>query len=71
MFRSYYENNGKTAKWRLLYCELNSDQRKRLLEIVSLPASELRQMQWPVDLEEIIPFYLTKYSIDKQKEGNT
>ncbi|MPM00750.1 hypothetical protein SDC9_46980 [bioreactor metagenome] len=71
MFRSYYENNGSTAKWRLLYYELNNDQRKRLLEIVSLPASELRQMQWPVDLVDIIPFYLIKYSIDKQREGST
>lgn len=71
MFRSYYENNGKTAEWRLLYYELNSDQRKRLLEVVSLPSSELRQMQWPVDLVDIIPFYLIKYSIDKQREGCT
>ena len=28
MFRSYFEENGTTTKWKTLYCKLNNDQKK-------------------------------------------
>lgn len=62
MFRSYFEENGTTEKWRTLYRKLNDKQRERLMELVSLNVSEMRNTLWPDDLKDILEFYLIKYS---------
>lgn len=62
MFRSYFEENGTTAKWQALYRKLNDEQKKRLMELVSLNVSELKNVPWPDDLKDILEFYLIKYS---------
>ena len=62
MFRSHFEEDGTTLKWKQLYHSLNEDQKRRLLSITSLTVSELRNVSWPSDLEEILPFYLIKYT---------
>ena len=62
MFRSYFEENGTTEKWRTLYRKLNDKQRERLMVLVSLNVSEMRNTPWPDDLKDILEFYLIKYS---------
>lgn len=62
MFRSYFENNGITAKWQNLYRQLDAEQKERLMKLVSLNVSELKNTPWPSDLAEILDFYLLKYS---------
>lgn len=62
MFRSYFEENGTTAKWQALYRKLNDEQKKRLMELVSLNVSELKNVPWPDDLKDTLEFYLIKYS---------
>ena len=61
MFRSYFEENGTTAKWKTLYRQLNEAQKERLMELASLNVSELRKTPWPDDLKNILKFYLIKY----------
>lgn len=62
MFRSYFEENGTTAKWQALYRQLTYEQKDRLMKLVSLNVSELRNTPWPSDLADILEFYLLKYS---------
>ena len=62
MFRSHFEENGTTAKWQTLYRQLNDEQKERLMKLVSLNVSELKNTPWPSDLAEILDFYLLKYS---------
>ena len=62
MFRSHFEENGTTAKWQALYRQLNDEQKDRLMKLVSLNVSELKNAPWPSDLAEILEFYLLKYS---------
>lgn len=49
MFRSYFEENGTTAKWKTLYRKLNDEQKERLriryLYIVWLDYPGQRRMQ--------------------------
>ena len=66
MFRSHFEENGTTAKWQTLYRKLNDEQKKRLMDLVSLNVSELRKAVWPDDLKDILDFYLIKYSGKKE-----
>lgn len=66
MFRSYFEENGTTAKWQTLYRKLDDEQKKRLMDLVSLNVSELRKVAWPDDLKDILEFYLIKYSGKKE-----
>ena len=61
MFRSYFEGNGTTAKWQALYRRLTDEQKARLMKLVSLNVSELKNTAWPGDLAEILEFYLLKY----------
>ena len=61
MFRSYFEENGRTYEWQREYRKLDTQQKEQLLKVVSLPASELRTLNWPNDLRAIIPFYLDKH----------
>lgn len=62
MFRSYFEENGTTAEWQALYRQLTNEQKERLMKLVSLNVSELRNTPWPTDLADILEFYLLKYS---------
>jgi len=62
MFRSYYEDNGTTAKWQALYRNLTDEQKERLMALVSLNVTELRNTPWPDDLKDILQYYLIKYS---------
>lgn len=62
MFRSYFEENGTTAKWQALFRQLTDEQKDRLMKLVSLNVSELRNTPWPSDLADILEFYLLKYS---------
>lgn len=62
MFRSYFEKNGTTAEWQALYRQLTDEQKDRLMKLVSLNVSELRNIPWPTDLDDILEFYLLKYS---------
>ena len=66
MFRSYFEENGTTAKWQTLYRKLDDEQKERLMDLVSLNVSELRKAPWPDDLKDILEFYLIKYSGKKE-----
>ena len=62
MFRSHFEENGTTAEWQALYRQLTDEQKDRLMKLVSLNVSELRNTPWPSDLADILEFYLLKYS---------
>ena len=62
MFRSHFEENGITAEWKALYRQLTDMQKDRLMKIVSLSASELKNTPWPDDLKKILSYYLIKYS---------
>ena len=68
MFRSYFEENGTTEKWQFLYRKLNDEQKQRLMTLVSLNVSELKNTFWPDDLKDILEFYLIKYP-GKKLEG--
>ena len=54
MFRSYFEENGTTAKWQTLYHKLNDEQKERLMALVSHNVSELRNIPWPDELKDIL-----------------
>lgn len=62
MFRSHFEENGTTGKWQALYRGLTVEQKKNLMELVSLNVTELRKRAWPDELKDILPYYLIKYS---------
>ena len=62
MFRFHFEENGITAQWKMLYDKLSVEQKEELLEIVSHSVSELRNMTWPEQFKEILPYYLIKYN---------
>lgn len=61
MFRSHFEQEGTTEKWISEYKKLNDTQRRKLLELTSLSIGELKEIEWPDDLKNILPFYLIKY----------
>ena len=61
MFRSYFEANGTTAQWQALYRRLTDEQKECLMQLVSLNVAQLKNVPWPDDLKEILPFYLIKY----------
>ena len=67
MFRSYFEENGTTAKWQKLYRKLTDEQKERLMALVSLNVSELKKTPWPDDLKDILEFYLIKYYGKKEQ----
>lgn len=62
MFRSHFEENGTTANWQAMYRRLSSEQKERLMELVSLNMADLKNTPWPDDLKDILGFYLIKYS---------
>ena len=62
MFRSHFEENGVTAKWQSLYRKLTDKQKKRLMALVSLNVTELKNTPWPDDLKVILNYYLIKYT---------
>ena len=67
MFRSHFEENGITAKWQELYRQLTDEQKKCLMKLVSLNVSDLKKIEWPNDLKEILDFYLIHYSGKEEK----
>lgn len=67
MFRSHFEENGTTDKWRELYRNLNEEQKERLMKLVSLDVTKLRNTPWPNDLASILEYYLIKYSGKAEK----
>ena len=62
MFRFHFEGNGTTAQWQRLYRKLNDKQKGELMKFVSHSVSELKGVPCPVQFEEILPYYLIKYS---------
>ena len=60
MFRSYFEGNGITAKWRKLYRAMSNEQKKELMSFVSHTVSELKSIPCPEQFKEILPYYLIK-----------
>ena len=60
MFRSYFEGNGVTAKWRKLYRAMSNEQKKELMSFVSHTVSELKSIPCPEQFKEILPYYLIK-----------
>lgn len=71
MFRSHFEGNGTTAKWQALYRQLTDEQKDRLMDLVSLNVTKLKNTPWPNDLQKILEFYLIKYSgrVETSKEN--
>ncbi|WP_133051083.1 hypothetical protein [Ruminiclostridium hungatei] len=69
MFRSYFEENGTTQKWQQFYRKLDDEQKERLMQIISNTVTELRKVEWPDDLKEILQFYLIKYNGRKEILG--
>lgn len=67
MFRSHFEENGTTHKWQKLYRGLTDEQKDRLMALVSLNVSDLKKMDWPDDLSEILEFYLIHYTGQEEK----
>lgn len=67
MFRSHFEENGTTHKWQKLYRGLTDEQKDRLMALVSLNVSDLKKMDWPDDLSEILEFYLIHYTGKEEK----
>lgn len=49
-------------KRQAFYRQLTDEQKNRLIKLVSLNVSELRNASWPSDLADILEFYLLKYS---------
>lgn len=62
MFRSHFEESGITAKWQTLYRNLTDEQKERLMELVSLNVTDLKNTAWPNDLRDILEYYLIKWS---------
>ena len=62
MFRSHFEENGTTAEWQSLYRKLTDEQKMRLMALVSLNVTELKNTPWPDDLKDILKYYLIKYT---------
>ena len=69
MFRSYFEANGTTAQWQAFYRRLTDEQKERLMQLVSLNVAQLKNVPWPDDLKEILPFYLIKYYGHAESSG--
>lgn len=62
MFRFHFEGNGTTVQWQRLYRKLNDKQKEELMQFVSHTVSELKGLPCPEQFEEILPYYLIKYS---------
>ena len=60
MFRKLYEDSGDTEKWRILYRGLSECEKNDLLQLVSLPVTDIKKASIPDRLIDIIPFYLYK-----------
>lgn len=69
MFRSHFEENGITERWRSLYRSLTEEQKHRLMKLVSLNVSDLKNAAWPDDLRDILEFYLIKWSGQAEQSG--
>lgn len=66
MFRYYFEGNGTTAEWLKLYRPMNEEQKKELMVFVSHTVPELKTLSCPEQFKEILPYYLIKYSKEKE-----
>lgn len=67
MFRSHFEENGITEKWKKLYREFNDNQRQELMQFVSHTAVEIKTMPCPDQFRDILPYYLIKYNEEKNQ----
>jgi hypothetical protein len=45
-------------EWKALYNQLTNDWKQELLKIVSQPDSKIAKANCPIELREILPFYL-------------
>ena len=70
MFRYHFEGNGTTEKWQKLYRSMNGNERNELMKFVSHTVSELKQLPWPDEFKEILPYYLIKYDGKKEKPAD-
>lgn len=68
MFRKHFEENGMTDGWIKLYRDLSPRQRETLLDLTSLSKRELQSVKWPKDMQEILPYYLLKYTGSANQE---
>ena len=67
MFRSHFEENGKTAEWQAEYRKLSEDQKKELMVFVSHTYAELKSIPCPEQFSEILTYYLIKYNGAKEQ----
>lgn len=67
MFRSHFEEDGTTSKWKKLYRGFDDIQKKELMQFVSHSASELKSMTCPQQFRDILPYYLIKYNGKKEQ----
>lgn len=66
MFRSHFEENGKTEEWRQCFQALSDSQKAELMLLVSHTKTELKELVWPAELMKILPYYLIKYRGEKE-----
>ena len=58
IYRSHFEKLGITQEWRELYRSLSAEQKKTLLQIVSLPASDIKTIAGSSEFQSILPYYI-------------
>jgi len=61
IYRSHFEKNGLTFKWKNLYSKLNLHERQELLRLTSLDINSLKNEEWPTELRDIMELYFVKY----------
>lgn len=70
MFRYHFEKVGLTQQWRTLYQQLTTEEKKQLMHITSRTVAELRNIKWPDNLKDILPFYLIKHNVKKEQDAS-
>lgn len=61
-YRSYFEHQGITNEWRAHFNKLSAHQKMKLIQFVSHKPSEIKLINCPEFLQDIIPYYLIKYT---------
>lgn len=65
IYRSFYEQQGLTAKWDYIFCQMSEDDKSELLRILNNPNYVTTNRL----ISDIIPFYSKAYAYKELKKG--
>ena len=70
MYRYYFEETGDAHKWQQFYRNLEPEHKSIFSELICLTTTELRNIEWPEYLNDILSFYLLKHPERESKRSD-